>query len=141
MRLRLLKEGNRQTLYSIELGNSASDYLANLEKTNASGHAQIMRRLEYLADSGAKGDQSQFRPLGNGLFEAKARSGPRVLFFYDEGSIVLCVAGLNKQSKKTPKRDFETALSRKKAYLDFKKTGGDFVICRSKNDPEPRRKP
>lgn len=141
MRLRLLKEGNRQTLYSIEQGYSVSNYLAELEKTNASGHAQIMRRLEYLADSGANGDKRQYRPLGNGLFEAKAKSGPRVLFFYDEGFIVLCVAGLNKQSQKTPKRDLDTALSRKKAYLDFKKTGGDFVICRSPNDPEPRRKP
>lgn len=141
MRLRLMTEGNRYTLYSIEQGTSVCDYLSGLEKTNAKEHAQIMRRLDHLANSGANGDETQFRKLGDGLYEAKARSGPRVLFFYDAGNIVICVLGLNKQSQKTPKQDLETATKRKKAYLDFKKKGGDFEIIITRTDPHPRRTP
>lgn len=141
MHLRLMTEGNRYTLYSMEQGTSVCDYLSELEKTNAKEHAQIMRRLDHLANSGVNGDETQFRKLGNDLFEAKARLGPRVLFFYDAGSIVICALGLTKQSQKTPKRDIEAALSRKKAYMSFKKKGGDFEIIVNPKDPQPRRKP
>lgn len=141
MRLRLMTEGSQYTLYAIEQGSSVCKFLAKLEKTDPKGHAQIMRRLVDLANTGATKNETKFRTLRDGLFEAKARSGPRVFFFYDEGSIVVCVSGLIKQSQKTPQRNIETALERKKAYFNFKETGRGFEILIARNDQQPRRRP
>jgi len=56
MRLRLMTEGSQYTLYAIEQGSSVCKFLAKLEKTDPKGHAQIMRRLVDLANTGAKRD-------------------------------------------------------------------------------------
>ena len=60
------------------------------------------------------------RPLGRGLWEVRSRIGDgqiaRVLFCVDEGEMVL-LHGFVKKSEKTPKKDIDLALGRKKEMV------------------------
>ena len=60
------------------------------------------------------------RPLGRGLWEVRSRIGggriARVLFCVDEGEMVL-LHGFVKKSEKTPKKDIDLALGRKKGAV------------------------
>ena len=57
------------------------------------------------------------RPLGRGLWEVRSRIGggriARVLFCVEEGEVVL-LHGFVKKSEKTPKKEIDLALERKK---------------------------
>ncbi len=46
----------------------------------------------------------------------------RVVWFYDEGKVVICSHGFVKQSQKTKKNDIERALDAKKRYFADKTT-------------------
>lgn len=63
---------------------------------------------------------SLVRPLGCGLWEVRSRIGggkiARVLFCVDRGGMVLS-RGFVKKSEKTPKRDIDLALERKKGAV------------------------
>lgn len=99
----------RHTLYAMMQGDDIGEYLAELERNHEQAHAQISRRLEQLASRGASRRWQEFRELGNGLYEAKAKAGPRVIFFYDEHRVVICSHAFDKQGRKTPKREIAKA--------------------------------
>ena len=88
MDLELILEGKAFTLYAIIQGESLSDYLASLEQASAQAHAQIAHRLQQLAERGASRKKDEFNHLGHDLYEAKAKTGSRVVFFYDKNRIV-----------------------------------------------------
>lgn len=60
------------------------------------------------------------RPLGRGLWEVRSRIGggriARVLFCVEEGEMVL-LHGFVKKSEKTPKKEIDLALERKKGAV------------------------
>ena len=141
MNLRFLQEGSKFTLYSIEQGDSVHDFLAKLEQSNTGAHDQIVSRLDQLAAAGVTRKQDHFNDLGDGLYEAKAKSGPRVIFFYDKNQIVLCTHGFLKAKQKTPTKELKTALAKKKAYFDFKKEGSAFQILYDSQRKLPTRFP
>lgn len=45
----------------------------------------------------------------------------RVLWFYDRGSVVVCTHGFVKDSRKTPKREIESALRVRQQYFAAKR--------------------
>lgn len=47
----------------------------------------------------------------------------RILWFYDEGSIIVCAHGFIKKSNKTPKRDIRKASKNMAEYFEGKKKG------------------
>lgn len=141
MDLQLLMEGQAFTLYAILQGEDVEEYLGELEKRDARAHDQIVRRLQQLAERGPSRKRDQFNNLGRDLYEAKATSGPRVVFFYDRDRIVICSHAFDKQTQRTPRREIERALSRKRDYLTRKASGQGFVIHKADEEPEPRRQP
>lgn len=54
---------------------------------------------------------------------SKGRPGIRVLWFYDEGKLVVCTHGFAKGSKKTPKAERDKALGLRERYFADKKAG------------------
>ena len=139
MRIKLIKEGAIFTLYSIEQGESAFDLLNDLMADNPKAFSQIIARLNSLADDGFSFGSRKFNSLGNGLFEAKASLGPRVIYFHDGNRIIICTNGFGKDSNKTRKRHLQLAEQRKKQYVAAKKLG-DFQYDYN-GQPEPKRKP
>ena len=57
----------------------------------------------------------------------------RVLYFYDEGRIVICTHGFVKKSQKTPQSQVEHALQVMKRYFEDKKIG-EIQICEEEGD-------
>lgn len=131
----------RHTLYAMMQGDDIGEYLAELERNHEQAHAQISRRLEQLASRGASRRWQEFRELGNGLYEAKAKAGPRVIFFYDEHRVVICSHAFDKQGQKTPKKDIATAQERRRQYGEHKRSGKDFEILLEDGQKEPKRQP
>lgn len=129
------------TLYAIMQGEDVVGYLAALEHDNEQAHDQIVRRLEQLADHGPSRRKNEFNVLGDGLYEAKAKSGPRVIFFYDQNSIVICAHAFDKQGQKTRRKDLDIARSRKRSYFERKRSGQGFMILTDKGTPPPERQP
>ena len=141
MNLRFLIEGQEFTLYAIMQGEDVADYLAKLELKNVQAHDQIVRRLEQLAERGPSRKRDEFNLLGHDLYEVKAKSGPRVIFFYDQDHIVICSHAFNKQSQKTPSKEIKKAREWKRKYFERKASGQGFVIYMEKEQAAPRRQP
>ncbi len=141
MELRFLIEGTEFTLYAVMQGEDIVEYLERLEQDNTQAHDQIMSRMKQLADKGPSKKKDQFNSLGNGLYEAKAKSGPRVIFFYDKNKIVICSHAFDKQGQKTPKREIDKAMTRKNRYVVHKESGQGFKIHLKKEEKEPKRQP
>jgi phage-related protein len=140
MQLQCLIEGAAFTLWAILQGENVVDYLEQLEHENKQAYAQIAKRLEQLSERGSSRKKDEFNVLGNGLFEVKARSGPRVIFFYDAESIVICSHAFDKRSQKTPKKEIDKALARKNSYFAEKQARHRFDFIWDKGH-EPKRKP
>jgi phage-related protein len=141
MDLLFLIEGKQFTLYAIRVGAEVGGYLGNLEKMNVQAHAQIVRRLEQLANHGPSRKKTEFNSLGNNLYEVKARLGPRVIFFYDRNNLVICSHAFNKQGNKTPRKEIQTAATRRRNYFEAKESGQGFRIFVADGEKKPWRKP
>ena len=141
MKLQCLIEGTAFTLYAIMQGENVVDYLEQLANDNEQAHDQIAKRLEQLSERGPSRKKDEFNILAPGLFEAKARTGPRVIFFYDDNRIVICSHAFGKQGQKTPKKEIATAMGRRRQYLEHKHAGNDFDIQVEEGQKEPKRQP
>ena len=71
MDLGLVSEGAAFTIYSIELGETLRQFLADLERNDLKEHDRILARLDQLAERGASRRKDEFNKLGGGLYEAK----------------------------------------------------------------------
>lgn len=61
--------------------------------------------------------------LEEGIYELRAESknnNYRVLFIFDEGNIVLLLNGLQKKTRKTPRRAIKLAIRLRKEYYESK---------------------
>jgi len=79
--------------------------------------AKMLHIFELIEMAGAKLGEPYTKPLGNGLFEvrAKAREGiGRSIYCYQIGQKIIILHSFVKKDQKTPKRDLEIALKRKK---------------------------
>ena len=124
-----IKQGARFRL--IAIGTQENDkirlpYLEFQEEALSSAPSEwpkLVRILDYVVEAGPPRDDEKSKLLRDGIFEFRTKGGLRLLWFYDEGSLVICVNGYIKQGRKTPNQHIEEALSWKKNYLQAKKTG------------------
>jgi phage-related protein len=141
MDLQFLIEGRCFTLFSIETGESTTDFLMDLKRDDIDEYDRINRRIEQLAERGPTRRRNEFNTLGPELYEAKSKGGARVVFFYDKNRIVICACGFGKKARKTPKQILKTARTRKDAYENQKKLGKGFNILVPEDMVPPRRMP
>ena len=83
---------------------------------------KLVRILDYVVDAGPPRDEEKSKLLRDGIFEFRTKGGLRLLWFYDEGSVVICVNGYIKQGQKAPEQHIQEALNWKKIYLQAKTT-------------------
>ncbi len=63
------------------------------------------------------------KPLGDGIFECRTKGEDRiarVLYFFDEGKIIIATNGFVKKTQKTPKSEIDLAKARRKIYFERK---------------------
>ncbi len=79
--------------------------------------AKMLHIFELMEIAGAQLGEPYTKSLGNGLFEvrAKAQEGiGRSIYCYQKGQKIIILHSFVKKEQKTPKRDLEIALKRKK---------------------------
>lgn len=84
---------------------------------------KLVRILDYVADAGPPKDEEKSKLLREKIFEFRTKGGLRLLWFYDEGNVVICVNGYIKQGQKTPNAEIDAAIQWKNDYLTAKRTG------------------
>jgi Gp49-like protein DUF891 len=65
---------------------------------------KLARILDYVGQAGAPKSAEKSKQLREGVFEFRTKGGLRLLWFYDEGHLVICVNGYIKEGQKTPSR-------------------------------------
>jgi putative component of toxin-antitoxin plasmid stabilization module len=84
---------------------------------------KLARILDYVVQSGAPKSAEKSKPLREGIFEFRTKGGLRLLWFYDEGRVVICVNGYIKQGQKTPAQQINEAIEWKNRYFEAKQAG------------------
>ena len=81
--------------------------------------AKMIRTLELLQKNGPSLREPYSKELEDGIFELRARFGSnicRLLYFYDDGKIVLLTNGFVKKTQKAPKQEIELAKTYRADY-------------------------
>jgi len=79
--------------------------------------AKMLHIFELIEIAGAQLGEPYTKPLSDGLFEirAKAKEGiGRSIYCYQKGQKIIILHSFVKKAQKTPKKDIEIALKRKK---------------------------
>ena len=84
---------------------------------------KLVRILDYFVESGAPKSAEKSKQLREGIFEFRTKGGLRLLWFYDEGRVVICVNGYIKQGQKIPPNEINEAIEWKNRYFQAKETG------------------
>ena len=95
----------------------AKDFILNQDKKR---RAKMMRTISLLADNGPDLRAPCSKPLGDGIFELRAKVGSdisRVLYFFIVGRRVILTNGFIKKTQKTPPAELERAKRYRADYL------------------------
>jgi hypothetical protein len=79
--------------------------------------------MDHTADAGPPKDEEKSKPLREGIFEFRTKGGLRLLWFYDEGRVVICVNGYIKQGRKIPNAEIDAAIQWKNKYFAAERSG------------------
>lgn len=83
--------------------------------------AKLFMALEFLEERGPMLREPFSKPLGEGVFEIRAKQGSdisRVLYFFVVGKKVILTNGFVKKTQKMPAREIEKAKKYRAEYLN-----------------------
>ena len=98
----------------------AKDFILSLDKKM---RAKMLRTVSLLAANGPELREPCSKPLGDGIFELRAKVGSdisRVLYFFIVGRRVILTNGFIKKTQKTPKAEIDRAKKYRADYLSRK---------------------
>lgn len=118
----LIEEGARFKIYAWgdEEYTQLIEFLEELKRDGNTDAERIAYLIQRTADHGIVKNKKQCREIGDDIYEFKASNGARVLWFYDEGSVIICSHGFVKKSQKTPKPEKERAIKIRQLYFEEK---------------------
>jgi phage-related protein len=96
------------------------DFLLSLEPKM---RAKMLRTISMLQTNGTDLREPLSKPLGDGIFELRAKVGSdisRTLYFFFYGRRVILTNGFIKKTQKTPRAEIETAKKYRAEYLGRK---------------------
>jgi len=73
--------------------------------------------LDLLERNGSQSDRPISAPLGDGIFELRAKN-VRMLFYFGKNRDIIFVHGIIKKVRKVPREDIELAKKRRKEYTN-----------------------
>lgn len=105
--------------YKDEKGFSgAFDFIKNLE--NRRLQAKVVGSLEVLAEKGSALREPYSKHLDDGIFELRRKVASdivRLLYFFNEGKLIVVTNGFIKKTRKTPAKEIALAKKRRRDYL------------------------
>ena len=102
------------------------DFLGGLEAQLATDGRAMLRLLSFTAEQGPPRNVEVSHKLGGEIWELIA-GRLRVLWFYDEGRLVICSHGFVKRTRKTPTGEIDRAQAAYNAYQAAKRDRSLFV--------------
>ena len=105
------------------------DFLASVGSNLRKDSDRILALLERVSQKGPPRITDISHQIKGDLFEF-IQGRLRVLWFYDEGRMVICTQGFVKKARKTPSAEIEKAISLKENYLQEKRRGALKIIKR-----------
>jgi phage-related protein len=91
----------------------------------------VLALLERAAQKGPPRNTEISHQIKDKIFEF-VQGSLRVLWFYDEGKLILCTQGFIKKTQKTPSSEIEQATLIREKYFEEKKKGPFKIIKREK---------
>jgi hypothetical protein len=82
-----------------------------------------VRILDYVVESGPPKDAEKSKQLREGIFEFRTKGGLRLLWFYDEGRVVICVNGTSNKARRLHLKKSTTPIQWKNRYFEAKQAG------------------
>jgi len=125
VRIHKLKEGKLHTLYALGDGKTVAtlDFLEEMSGKRRKEVDKLNALIERSLEHGVPKNKQKCRTLGNGIYEFKTTGGLRLVWFWDEGQMIICTHGFKKSSQKTPPGQRERALAKKADYFEAKASG------------------
>jgi hypothetical protein len=124
MPIQLLHAGTKFDIYAWgdEAHCDTLEFLEQLWQNSTSDANRLLYLITRTASYGALSNKQQSRSLRDGIFEFKAPSTARLLWFYDANRIIICTHGFSgKRSKgKTPRGEIDRAKEIRMKYLEEK---------------------
>jgi hypothetical protein len=129
MPVQLIKEGPQFSIYAWgdDTYCELEVFLQELAQQSNSDVARLVYLINRTAEQGPPRNEQQCRPLKGkhaaGLFEFKVPHTARIIWFYDEGRIIVCTHGFTgkRGSGQTSKSEIEKAQKIRVTYLKEKK--------------------
>lgn len=120
-----LKEGKQYALYALGDGHRIEtiDFLEEMASKKTKELNKLNALIERSLEHGIPQNKQKCRTLGNGIFEFKTTGGLRLVWFWDEGQMIICTHGFKKTKQKTPRGQIERALAKKADYFEAKASG------------------
>ena len=98
------------------------DFLAGLEAHLAADGRAMLRLFAFTVEQGPPRNVELSHKISGEIWELIA-GRLRVLWFYDEGRVVICSHGFVKRTRKTPPGEIDRALGVYEAYQIAKRAG------------------
>ena len=124
-----IKQGARFRLMAVGTQENEKVHLPYLEFQEealcraATEWPKLVRILDHTVEVGPPRDEEKSKLLREGIFEFRTKGGLRLLWFYDEGRVVICVNGYIKQGQKIPNAEIDAAIQWKNKYFAAKRSG------------------
>lgn len=103
-------------------------FLEQLHRDAPAEHHQVMGGLRVLADCGRITNERRVRHLGDGIYELKTRGGIRVLYFVDEGRVVVCTDAVRKPKTRQLAWLVRRSRTVRASYVAAQRTGALQVV-------------
>ena len=115
--LKPIAQGRQCRIYALadESRCLLADFLADVERDLADEFPKLVRLFDYAAEHLPPRNEEKCKLLQDGIYEFKT-TRLRVLWFWDEGRMILCTHGFVKKSRKTPPGEITRALKMKAGY-------------------------
>lgn len=118
------------TLYAIgknEQYCQLLDFLGSIGSNLQKDGDRVLALLERVAIKGPLRNTEISHQIKDEIFEFK-QGRLRVLWFYDEGKMILCTHGFIKKTRKIPSVEIELAIATREEYFEEKKKGAIKII-------------
>lgn len=125
VRIHKLKEGKLHTLCALGDGKTVEtlDFMEEMSGKRRREVDKLNALIDRSLEHGIPKNKQKCRSLGNGIYEFKTTGGLRLVWFWDEGQMIICTHGFQKKSQKTLRGQIERALARKADYFEAKASG------------------
>lgn len=98
------------------------DFLYGLEGNLAKQRPRMLALLAQIAEGGPPSDTERSHKIAGAIWEL-IQGDLRILYFFDEGKVVICATAFVKKSQKTPKDEVARAEAAASRYQDAKRAG------------------